>query len=139
MSRLSRELQLTLQAALREASERRHAYLTVEHLLYALLHEERGIECLRAVGADIEALKRQLQRFFAEDLEQVPGDRPFETSQTLAFHRVVQHAMDLVPLFSHGGHHHLPIVDLEDRLVGVITQTDLVRTLAVAVQGHDGE
>ena len=39
----------------------------------------------------------------------------------------------------HGGHHHLPIVDLEDRLVGVITQTDLVRTLAVAVQGHDGE
>ena len=53
--------------------------------------------------------------------------------------RVVQHAMDLVPLFSHGGHHHLPIVDMDDRLVGVITQTDLVRTLAVAVQGHDGE
>lgn len=52
---------------------------------------------------------------------------------------VAQHAMDLVPLFSHGGHHHLPIVDLEDRLVGVITQTDLVRTLAVAVQGHDDE
>ena len=53
--------------------------------------------------------------------------------------RVVQHAMDLVPLFSHSGHHHLPIVDTNDRLVGVITQTDLVRTLAVAVQGHDGD
>ena len=51
--------------------------------------------------------------------------------------RVAQHAMDLVPLFSHGGHHHIPIVDSEDRLVGVITQTDLVRTLAVAVQGRD--
>lgn len=45
--------------------------------------------------------------------------------------------MDLVPLFSHGGHHHIPIVDADDRLVGVITQTDLVRTLALAVQGRD--
>lgn len=51
--------------------------------------------------------------------------------------RVTQHAMDLVPLFSQGGHHHIPIVDAEDRLVGVITQTDLVRTLAIAVQGRD--
>lgn len=50
---------------------------------------------------------------------------------------VAQHAMDLVPLFSHGGHHHIPIVDGEEHLVGVITQTDLVRTLAVAVQGRD--
>ena len=48
--------------------------------------------------------------------------------------RVDQHAMDLVPLFSQGGHHHIPIVDGDDRLVGVITQTDLVRTLAMAIQ-----
>lgn len=52
--------------------------------------------------------------------------------------RVAQHAMDLVPLFSQGGHHHIPIVDADDCLVGVITQTDLVRTLALAVQGRDG-
>ena len=50
--------------------------------------------------------------------------------------QVTQHAMDLVPLFSHSGHHHIPIVDPDDRLVGVITQTDLVRTLAAAVQGR---
>jgi len=48
--------------------------------------------------------------------------------------RSVQHAMDLVPLFSQGGHHHIPIVDDVDHLVGIITQTDLVRTLASAVQ-----
>lgn len=48
-----------------------------------------------------------------------------------------QHAMDLVPLFSQGGHHHIPIVDSQERLAGVITQTDLVRTLASAVQGRD--
>ena len=45
-----------------------------------------------------------------------------------------RHAMDLVPLFSHGGHHHIPIVDPQQRLVGIITQTDLVRTLATALQ-----
>ena len=41
-----------------------------------------------------------------------------------------QHVMDLVPLFSRGGHHHIPIVDAKLRLAGVITQTDLVRALA---------
>lgn len=41
-----------------------------------------------------------------------------------------QHAMDLVPLFSQGGHHHIPVVDTRQQLVGIITQTDLVRTLA---------
>jgi CBS domain-containing membrane protein len=50
-----------------------------------------------------------------------------------------QHAMDLVPLFSHQGHHHLPIVDESQRLVGVITQTDLVRTLAGALHGREGQ
>lgn len=44
-----------------------------------------------------------------------------------------QHVMDLIPLFSAGGHHHLPIVDAELRLAGVITQTDLVRALAAAI------
>jgi CBS domain-containing membrane protein len=44
-----------------------------------------------------------------------------------------QHVMDLVPLFSEGGHHHIPVVDAEQRLVGVVTQSDLVRALARAV------
>ncbi|WP_119964824.1 HPP family protein [Simplicispira lacusdiani] len=43
------------------------------------------------------------------------------------------HVMDLVPLFSRGGHHHIPIVDTQSRLVGVITQSDLVRALATAL------
>lgn len=49
------------------------------------------------------------------------------------------HVMDLVPLFSRGGHHHIPIVDAQSRLVGVITQSDLVRALATAlpVPGSD--
>ncbi len=93
MSAIPRDLQLTLQAAWREAVSRRHAYLTVEHLLYALLHEDRGAEVLRAVGANLAVLKKALQRFFEEDLESEPGDEPIEAAQTLAFHRVVQHAL----------------------------------------------
>lgn len=47
-----------------------------------------------------------------------------------------RHVVDLVPLFSEGGHHHIPIIDAERRLVGIITQTDLVRALYRAVQGE---
>jgi ATP-dependent Clp protease ATP-binding subunit ClpA len=93
MSEIGRELQLMLQAAYRESSTRRHAYLTVEHLLYALLHDARGAEILRHSGAQLPALKAALDRFFAEDLETVPGDEPYDAQQTLAFHRVLQHAV----------------------------------------------
>ena len=93
MSQIGRELQLMLQAAFRESTTRRHAYLTVEHLLYALLHDARGAEILRHSGAQLPALKSALDRFFAEDLETVPGDEPYDAQQTLAFHRVLQHAV----------------------------------------------
>ncbi|MHA7839905.1 MAG: Clp protease N-terminal domain-containing protein, partial [bacterium] len=94
MSRIGRDLQLTLQAAHREAVMRRHAFLTCEHLLYALLHHEDGARILRHSGADVERLQADLERFFEEDLEEVPGDDPVDTMQTLAFHRVLQHALD---------------------------------------------
>ena len=95
MSSLGRELQLTLQAALGEAVQWGHSDLTVEHLLYALLHNERGAEVLRHSGADTEQLKQALQRFFEQDLERVgEGEpRPEQIRQTLAFHRVLQHAL----------------------------------------------
>ncbi len=50
MSSISRELQMTLQSAYREAVHRRHAYVTVEHLLFALLHDERGAEIVSNAG-----------------------------------------------------------------------------------------
>ena len=66
------------------------------------------------------------------------GDQPKVVSEIMSpqvqVAQSAQHVMDLVPLFSQGGHHHIPIVDAQERLVGIITQTDLVRALAVAVQ-----
>jgi ATP-dependent Clp protease ATP-binding subunit ClpA len=94
MTSFSRELQMTVQAAIREAVARRHAYVTVEHLLFALCHDEEGIAVLRNSGAQVDLLKRELQRFFDEDLERVPGEDPVDTRQTIAFHRVLQHALD---------------------------------------------
>ena len=93
MSSINRELEITLQSALREAMARRHAFLTVEHLLYALLHDEQGAKVLRNCGVSLARLKKALQRFFEEDLESEPGQDPVQTSQTLAFHRVVQAAL----------------------------------------------
>src|SRR5262245_5924522 len=93
MSQISRELHLTLQAAVREAMVRRHAYVTVEHLLYALLHDERGSEILRHAGAELARLKSDLERFFRDDVESIPPDESYEARQTLAFHRVLEHAV----------------------------------------------
>jgi len=118
VSSISRELQMTLQAAYREAVYRRHAYLTVEHLLFALLHDERGIEILRHSGAHVEALKAGLERFFADDLEKVPGDETVEAQQTLAFHRVLQHAMD------HAVSAEKEEVDVGDLLVSIFQEPD---------------
>ncbi len=93
MSHINRELQMTIQASLREAVARRHAFLTVEHLLYALAHDDAGAEVLRHVGADVAKLKRALDAFFEEELEKLPEDAREETAQTLAFHRVLQSAL----------------------------------------------
>jgi ATP-dependent Clp protease ATP-binding subunit ClpA len=93
MSQINRDLQLALQSALREARARRHAFLTVEHLLYALLHDERGASVLRHCGVNIARLKRDLLHFLDEEVHPEPGDQPVETGQTLAFHRVIEAAL----------------------------------------------
>ena len=93
MSEINRELQMTLQSALREAMRRRHSYLTVEHLLFALLHDARGAEVLRHSGASLGRLKKELERFLSEELDAEPGESPVDTARTLSFHRVLQAAL----------------------------------------------
>ncbi|CAN7455706.1 HPP family protein [Acidovorax sp. LjRoot194] len=93
---------------------------------------------MRLANLDIhEGLGRRLRALVMGRGDQ-PGTVGEIMSHPVQVARTDQHAMDLVPLFSHGGHHHIPIVDADERLVGVITQTDLVRTLAIVVQGRDG-
>ncbi len=118
MSEISRELHLTLQAAFREAVVRRHAYVTVEHLLFALSHDEQGAEILRHSGADLTALRSALERFFLEDLEKVPGEESFPARQTLAFHRVLQSAV------SQCERSEKPTVDAGDLLAALFQEPD---------------
>jgi ATP-dependent Clp protease ATP-binding subunit ClpA len=129
MSSIGRDLQMTLQAAHREAVVRRHAYLTVEHLLYALIHSDDGARILRHSGADIDRLRTEIERFFNEDLESVPGDDPVETMQTLAFHRVIQHAVD------HSDSAEKDEVEIGDLIVAIFQEPDAHSMTLLRAQG----
>ncbi len=90
----SRDVQLTLLAAYREAKNRSHAFLTLEHLLFALTYNELGSKVLSVCGADQDALRKRLEQFFQERIEKIlPGAEESEPMETLAFQRVLQRAV----------------------------------------------
>jgi len=82
---LSKELEFTLNLAFKEAREKRHEFMTVEHLLLALLDNPAATEVLRACGADMQALKRDLISFLDETTPILPIQDSRETQPTLGF------------------------------------------------------
>lgn len=91
---LSRDLEVTLNLAFRDARAKRHEFMTVEHLLLALLDNESAAKVLKACGADIVSLRRDLTHFVDETTPLIPnaeGER--ETQPTLGFQRVLQRAV----------------------------------------------
>jgi ATP-dependent Clp protease ATP-binding subunit ClpA len=90
--RISRELGVTLNLAFDEAKRRRHEFLCLEHVLYALLFDEAVANIIRHCAGDVEALKRELEKFFSQHMEQLPEGAEGEPQQTLSFQRVVQRA-----------------------------------------------
>ena len=89
----STAMQVVLNVAYREAQSRRHAYLTLEHLLYALLHDPDGERILRSCGADPGQLRRELDGYLRDSIEQFPRGRSGEPEQTAAFRRTLQTAV----------------------------------------------
>jgi ATP-dependent Clp protease ATP-binding subunit ClpA len=89
----SASVEVIIQIAFREAVSRRHAYLTLEHLLYAAAHDPDGERILAACGADLGRLRRELARYLDESVEQFPRGREREPEQTAAFRRVLQTAV----------------------------------------------
>src|SRR5512134_2415592 len=89
----SAALEVVLTIALREAVSRRHAYLTLEHLLYALAHDPDGERILKACGADMVRLRRELNEFLDESVEAHKRGHEREPEQTTAFRRVLQTAV----------------------------------------------
>ncbi|WP_241546948.1 ATP-dependent Clp protease ATP-binding subunit ClpA [Thiohalobacter thiocyanaticus] len=90
---LSKELEFTLNLAFKEAREKRHEFMTVEHLLLALLDNPAAAEVLRACAADTEKLKQELEGFIEETTPRLPEHDNRETQPTLGFQRVLQRAV----------------------------------------------
>ncbi|MFL6332741.1 MAG: ATP-dependent Clp protease ATP-binding subunit ClpA [Pyrinomonadaceae bacterium] len=90
---ITKELQETLNFAAMEAVKRRHEYVTLEHLLYALLHERTAAKVVRQCGGDANALTRELETFLDEKLESVPTASDALPEYTAAFQRVVEYAL----------------------------------------------
>ncbi len=89
----SAAIEVVLTIAYREAVSRRHPYVTLEHLLYALAHDNDGERILAACGADLPRLRRDLDTYLAESLEQTKRGEAREPEQTAAFRRVLQTAV----------------------------------------------
>jgi ATP-dependent Clp protease ATP-binding subunit ClpA len=89
----SPSLEVVLTVAYREAAARRHTHLTLEHLLYALAHDPDGERILSACGADLPQLRRDLDKFLNDHIEQFSRGQQKEPEQTMAFRRVLQTAV----------------------------------------------
>ena len=91
---LSKDLEVTLNQAFKNARAKRHEFMTVEHLLFALLDNAKATEVLTNVGADLDALRSDLGEFIETTTPLIPaGDSQRETEPTLGFTRVLQRAL----------------------------------------------
>ena len=90
---IAQELEVSLHMAFVEARQKRHEFITVEHLLLALLDNPSAAEVLRACAANIDELRRELGNFIAEHTPIVSGAEEIDTQPTLGFQRVIQRAI----------------------------------------------
>jgi len=90
---LSKDLETCLNGAFKRAREKRHEFMTVEHLLLALTENHSAAEVLRACGANLEALSKELDEFIDENTPLLNDDEERETTPTLGFQRVLQRAV----------------------------------------------
>ena len=90
---LTKELQTTIHRAIEEAAKRRHEYVTLEHLLYALLAEKTASTVIQHCGGDLAVLKRELEQSMTERLEALPRGIKHTPGHTTVFERVLERAV----------------------------------------------
>ena len=90
---IAQELEVSLHKAFVEARQKRHEFITVEHLLLALLENPSAQEVLKACAAKIDELKKALAEFIEQHTPIVAGDGEVNTQPTLGFQRVIQRAI----------------------------------------------
>ena len=99
---ISQELEVSLHMAFVEARQQRHEFITVEHLLLALLDNPSAAEILRACAVDLDALRKSLVHHISESTPIVAGADDVDTQPTLGFQRVIQRAIMHVQSTSNG-------------------------------------
>ena len=90
---ISKELEITFHSLFVEARSKRHEYITLEHLLLALLDIPAVMEALRACSADLDALREHLAKHIAQHTPIAAGDREVDTQPTMGFQRTLQRAI----------------------------------------------
>ncbi|MBW2011214.1 MAG: AAA family ATPase, partial [Deltaproteobacteria bacterium] len=91
---ISKDLSATLGFAVREAKKRRHEYVSLEHVFFAILHDSEGIEILENCGGNIQNLKKALEIFLDERFESISGNSDYVIQQTTGFQRAIQRAVN---------------------------------------------
>lgn len=115
---LSKSLEKSLILAIREAKNHNHEYVTVEHMLYGLLHDDLTSFIIAECGGSIDTLKEQLEKFFVREIPKLSSTGMGEPAQTIAFNRVLQRAVAHVQ--SCGKHQ----VDSGDVLVAIFAEDE---------------
>ncbi len=125
---LSRELELALIKAIKEAKTKKHEYVTVEHMLWGLLHDDLATHIIDKCGGNHDTIRERLERFFAGGMP-ILKEGEGEPAQTVAFNRVLQRAVNHVQ--SCGKKQ----VDTGDVLVSIFAEPD---SHAVYFLGSEG-
>ena len=99
---LSRELEVTLNLAFKNARDKKHEFMTVEHLLLALLDDASATSVLKACGVDLDALRQDLSEFITSTVPTIPDTKlQQDTQPTHGFQRVLQRAVFQVNSANH--------------------------------------
>jgi len=93
MDMITKELQATINLAANEAVKRRHEFLTLEHLLFAMIHDQTASEVIRQCAGDLDMLRSDLEEFFKENMYPMPEEVKRFPEQTAAFERVIERAI----------------------------------------------
>src|SRR2546421_11142430 len=94
---ISKELESTIQLAFDEARRRRHEFVTLEHVLFALTKDPVATRILKASGVDLKKLQKDLETFFEENMPELPEGTEREPQQTAAVWRALPRAAMHVP------------------------------------------
>ncbi|MFN2366434.1 MAG: AAA family ATPase, partial [Desulfurivibrionaceae bacterium] len=93
---INHDLEMALFRAIREAKKRKHEHVTVEHILYALLHEDLALGIITDCGANPDTLKEKLEKFFATNMGSIREELAEDPVQSIGFNRVLQRAISHV-------------------------------------------